>query len=128
MLTAGFYSVAPVTSIAVSRSLSSSFCRSPQCLISALTQGGEGGHLFRLTCSVVLWGGKDAANTADVGRECLQGADHTGFAPAQGGMCFPVLHCSDSRVSAGALSKVAPAFHALPRSKQLGFLGTLQRH
>ena len=32
------------------------------CLISALTQGGEGGHLFRLTCSVVLWGGRNTAN------------------------------------------------------------------
>ena len=25
------------------------------------TRGG-GGHFFRLTCSVVLWGGRDAAN------------------------------------------------------------------
>ena len=24
--------------------------------------GGEGGHLFRRTCSVVLWGGRDTAN------------------------------------------------------------------
>ena len=29
---------------------------------STLTEGGEGGHLFRLTCSVVLWGGRDTAN------------------------------------------------------------------
>ena len=28
----------------------------------ALTQGDEGGHLLRLTCSVVLWGGRDTAN------------------------------------------------------------------
>ena len=27
-----------------------------------LTQGGEGGHLFRLTCSVLLWGGRNTAN------------------------------------------------------------------
>ena len=33
-----------------------------QCLISALAQGGGGGHSFRLTCSVVLWGGREAAN------------------------------------------------------------------
>ena len=39
------------------------FClKSLQCLISALKQGGEGGHLFRCTCSVVLWGGRDTAN------------------------------------------------------------------
>ena len=42
--------------------LASSVCRSLWCLISALTQGGEGGHLFRLTCSVGLWGGRKTAN------------------------------------------------------------------
>ena len=40
----------------------SSVCKSLQCLISALTQADEGGHLFRLTCSFVLWGGRDTAN------------------------------------------------------------------
>ena len=39
-----------------------SVCKSLQCLISALTEGGTGGHLFRLTCSVVLWGGRNTAN------------------------------------------------------------------
>jgi len=38
------------------------FCKSLQCLISTLTQRGDGGHLFRLTCSVVLWGGRNTAN------------------------------------------------------------------
>ena len=33
-----------------------------QCLISLLTQRGEGGHLFRLTCSVLLWGGRKTTN------------------------------------------------------------------
>ena len=41
-----------------------------QFLISVLTRGGVGGGLvvdifsffFRLTCSVALWGGRDAAN------------------------------------------------------------------
>ena len=42
--------------------LASSVCKSLQYLTSALTQGGEGGHLLRLTCSVVLWGGRDTAN------------------------------------------------------------------
>ena len=42
--------------------LASSFCKSLQCPISSLTQAGEGGHLFRLTCSVALWGGGDTAN------------------------------------------------------------------
>ena len=34
-----------------------------QCLISALTEGRGGGHFFRLPCSAVLWGGRNAANT-----------------------------------------------------------------
>ena len=37
-------------------------CKSLWCLISTPTQGGQGGHLFRLTCSVVVWGGKNTAN------------------------------------------------------------------
>ena len=41
--------------------LASSICKSLQCLISTLTQEGEGGYLLRLTCSVVLWGGRDTA-------------------------------------------------------------------
>ena len=35
--------------------LASSVCKSLQCLSSTLTQGGERGHLFSLTCSLVLW-------------------------------------------------------------------------
>ena len=41
---------------------SSSVFKCLQCLISAVTQGGEGGYLFQLTCSIVFWGGSDAAN------------------------------------------------------------------
>ena len=51
-----------VTSKAVPSVLASSVCWSLQCLISALTQGGGGGHFLRLPCSVVLWGGRDVAN------------------------------------------------------------------
>ena len=49
-----------VTFKAVPSVLASSVCWSLQCLISALTQGGGGGHFFRLTCSVALLGGRDA--------------------------------------------------------------------
>ena len=63
--------------------LASSVCRSLQCLISALTQGGEGGYLFRLIYSVVLWGGRNTANKYHWhvwGRsQCL---GHTGFVPS----------------------------------------------
>ena len=41
--------------------LASNVCRSPQCLTCALTQGGEGGRVFRLTCSAVLWGRRGTA-------------------------------------------------------------------
>ena len=50
------------TSKAVPSVLASSVCWSLQCLISTLAQGGSGRHFSRLTCSVVLWGGRDAAN------------------------------------------------------------------
>ena len=43
-----------VTFKAVPSVLASSVCWSLQCLISTLTQGGDGGHFFRLTCSVPL--------------------------------------------------------------------------
>ena len=39
-----------------------SVCWSLQCLISTLTQAGGGGLLFRFACSVVLWGGRGAAD------------------------------------------------------------------
>ena len=58
-------SVAYITSRVVPPSLfilASFVCKSIQCLISNLTQGGEGVHVFRLTCSVVLWGWRDTAN------------------------------------------------------------------
>ena len=38
-----------------------SVCQSLQCLISALTQAGWGGLLFRFADSVLLWGGRGAA-------------------------------------------------------------------
>ena len=41
---------------------SSFICKSLQCLISSLTWGCKGEHLFSLTCSAVLWGGRDTAN------------------------------------------------------------------
>ena len=42
--------------------LASPVCRSLQCLISTLTRGGKSGHLFKLTCSIVLPGARNPAN------------------------------------------------------------------
>ena len=108
--------------------LASSVCKSLQCLISTLTQGGKGGHLFRLTCSVVLWGGRNTANKYHwhVWRVLAVYGPHWAFPSS----CFPGLHCSGSKLLWLELSKAGPCFHALPRSKLLRFRfsGTPQRH
>ena len=61
------FNLLPVASKAVPSVIASSVCWSLQCLISTLIQRGRWWTLFfffflRLTCSVVLWGGRDAAN------------------------------------------------------------------
>ena len=109
----------------------SSFCKSLQCLSSTLTQGDEGVHLFRLTCSVVLWGERNTANNYHcMCGECLQCMDCTGFAPAPGMCTFLVYTPQVPGWSARELSKADPVFCALPRSKllRLRFSGTPQRY
>ena len=135
--------MAPVTSKTVPSVLASSACWSLQCLISALTQGSGGGHFFKLTCSVELWGGRDAANNTRVCSQCLS---HTGPAPthslcalsehtAQALSCSasnrprPALGCmllpglsrsgSSTQVVLRSADSVRPAFCALPTSEQL---------
>ena len=113
--------------------LASPVWKSFHCLISILTQEGEGGHLFRLTFSPVLWGGRNTANITGVCGEHSQCMDHTGFAPAHGSMAacaFQVYTAQAPGCSAGVLSKMGPAIRALPRSKMLWFrfLGTPQCH
>ena len=89
-----------------------------QCLISALTQAGSGGHFFRLTCSVVLWRGRNTAS------KCLRGvlavSQPHWICPRSQRVCFPSLHCSGSRLLCWELSEVGPAFRAFPRSKLSG--------
>ena len=110
--------------------LASSVCKSLQCLISDLTQRVGGGHLFGLTCSVVLWGRTLQTNITGMCGECSQCLGHTGFAPTQGMCAFSVYTAQALGCSAGELSTVGPGLHALPRSKPLGFRfsGTSQRH
>ena len=105
-------------------------CKSIQCLISTLTQGGEGGHLFRLTCSIVLEGGTLPTNITGVCGVYSQCLGHTGFAPTHDVCAFPVYTAQAPGCSAGELSKAGPGLHALPRSKLLRFRfsGTPQRH
>ena len=139
----------PLTSKAVpSVYFSFSVCWSLQCLIFALTQGGKGGHLFRLTCSVVLWGGR---NTIKKYHWCVWGVlavygPHW-VCPCSQHVCFLCLHCLGSRLlclrpalgcmhfpglsSSGSSTRVVlrgaelvgPAFWALPRYNQHTFSG-----
>ena len=148
MLTAGF-SVAPVTSKAVPSVLASSVCWSLHCLVSTLTQGGDGGHFFRLTCSVCCGeGGALQINITGMCREVAQCLSRTGFAHgvcafmvytsqalgcsagnclrrALGCMHFPGLSHSGSgsRVLHKGADSVRPAFCGLPRSEQLRWPG-----
>ena len=133
MVTTGFQSFAAVTPRVVPCTLflASAVCKCLQCLISALKQGGKGGHLFRLTCSVVLWGGRNTTNKYHWHVwECSQCMDHTGFAPTHDVCAFPVYMAQAPGCSAGELSKAGPGFHALPGSKLLRFRfsGTPQRY
>ena len=74
-------------------------CRSLQCLISALTQVGRGGLLFRFTCSVVLWGGRGTADKYHwrVWRALAVFRPHW-VCPHSWHVCFLCLHCSGSRL------------------------------
>ena len=112
--------------------LVSSVCKSLQCLISTLTQRSEGGHLFRLTCSVVLRGGRNIANKH---HWCVWGVlvvtgPHWVYSCLPCVCAFLVNTSQAPGCSAGKLSKVGPGLHALSRSKPLRFrfLGTPQRH
>ena len=109
--------------------LASSVCRSLQCLISVLTQGGEGGHLYRLTQSCCGEGGTLQTNITGLCGECSQCLGHTGFAPTHGMCALPVYTAQAPGCSARELSNAGPGLHALLRSKPLRFRisGTLQR-
>ena len=83
---------------------------------------GEGGHLSRLTCSVVLWGGRSTANKYHwLVWGVLAVSRCTGSAPAHGVWAFPVYTAQAPGCSAGQLSEAGPGLHALPRSKPLRF-------
>ena len=85
---------------------------------------------FRLSCSVVLWGGRNTTNKYHWGVwGVLAMSWPPWFCPCSQRVCFPSLHCSDSRLLCQELPEVGPGLHALLRSKPLRFrlLGTPQR-
>ena len=82
--------------------LASSVCWSLQYLISALTQGSGGGHFFRLTCLVLLWGEGNTANKYHWHVwECSKCFSCTGFAPAHDVCAFMVYTCQALGCSTG---------------------------
>ena len=99
--------------------LASFVCWPLQCLISALTQGGSGGHFLRLTCSVVLWGGRNTANKQHW--RVLTVSQPHWVCPRSLRVCFPCLHCLGSRLLRRTLSEASPGLHAPLRSKPLRF-------
>ena len=104
--------------------LASSVCKSLQCLISALTQRVESGHLFRLTCSAVLWGGRKTTNKYHWRLWGVLAVSWPHW------VCPPLYTAQAPGCSAGELSKAGPGLRALPRSNplRLRFLGSPQRH
>ena len=111
--------------------LTSSVCKSLQCLISTLTQEAKVviylGPLVQLCCEE---GGTLQTNITGMCGECSQYLGHTGFAPAHGVCAFLVYTAQALGCSAGKLSKAGPGLCTLPRTKLLSFrfLGTPQRH
>ena len=74
-----------------------------------------GGHFFRLTCSVVLWGGRNTTtNVTGVCGECSQWFSHTGCAPAHGLCAFPVYTAQALSCSAGNCLRRALGFVHFP--------------
>ena len=111
-------------------SILASVCKSLQCLISALTQGGEGGHLFRLTCSVMLWGGRDSAHKycwCVWGVFALYGLHWVCHSSRRHVLPRSTLLRLQGTLQ-GHYPQVDSPFHALPRSKLLRFSGTPQGH
>ena len=85
---------------------------------------------FRLTCSVVLWGGRNTANKYHWRLwGVLPVSQPHWVCPCSWCVCFPCLHCLGSRLFCWELSEAGPGLYTLPRSNLLRFrfLGTPQR-
>ena len=105
-------------------------CKSIQCLISTLTQGGEGDLLFRLTRSVVVWGVRNTANKYHwhVWGVLAVSRPHW-VCPRSRRVCFPSLQCSGFRLLSGeqtlgcmhfpGLSRLGSGSRVLPKGTDL---------
>ena len=83
---------------------------------------GERCHLFRLTCSVMLWGGRNTANKYHWHVWGVLAVFWLHWLCAHScHVRFPGLYCSGSKLLCRELSEAGPGLHALPRSKPLRF-------
>ena len=130
VLTTGFQSIVPVTSKVISSvyfsffcllvSSVSNFCPEPRWAVVVT--------FFRLTCSVVLWGGRNTANKYHWHVWGVLAVFQLHWVcPCSQCVCSPSLHCLSSRLLCRELSDVGPVFCVFPRSKPLRFSGTPQR-
>ena len=88
----------PVASKAVPSVITSFVCWSHQCLVSALTQRGRWRTLFfffRLTCSVVLWGGREGC-CKQIILACARSASATLGLPPIHGVCSLPAHAAQA--------------------------------
>ena len=83
------------------------------------TRGAVVVTFFRLTCSVVLWGGRNTTNQYHW--RVLTVIQPHWVCPHSWHVCFPSLHCSGSRLLCRKLSEAGPGLCAFPRSKPLRF-------
>ena len=83
------------------------------------TRGAVVDTFFRLTCSVALWGGRDAANKK---HWCVLAVSQPHWACHRSQrVSLPCPHCSGSRLLHQEPSEAGPGLHAPPRSKPLRF-------
>ena len=110
--------------------LASSVCKSPQCLISTLTQGTE--VVTYLGSRVQLCHRERGLLQTNLTGVCgeLTVSGPPWVCPTHGMCAVPVYTAQAPGCSAGDLSKAGHGLHALPRSKLLRFRfsGTPQRH
>ena len=85
------------------------------------------GSLIQLCCGE---GGTLQTNITGMCRECSQCMDHTGFASAHRGVCFPGLQHSGSRLLCRVTVQTGPGLCSLPMCKLLrfSFSSTPQKH
>ena len=96
-----------------------SVCRSLQCLISALTQVGGGGLLFRFACSAVLRGGRGAADKCHWHLQGTLAVFQPHWARPRSGVCALPVYTAQApgcSIRSGPCGACGPSFRVFHRS------------